>query len=215
VQRSSIALSVLCVLLLGLNGAQFIANQSLRREVADLQTQREEARQLRALLEARQLESDGGGAVARAKPRAGAKAARQPGSRSAELDRSRPLEPTEVAQPTGERMEAFRERMQEHMVNRMLDAVAETAYQRGWSPEMGADAAVIVEESWRSGTALREAVRDGELDATEAQDEMLVIRELAREELEALLGPAEHEALQKQMWTRPGLMGRVGVERPE
>lgn len=209
--RSTIAVTALCALLLGLNVAQFIANQTLNMEIEALQSQREDARTLREAADARAVRG-----AARSlgtlppHPEAAGRSDRSPESGvgvSGGPDGSAGKEAAGA-----ERMQAFRERMVDHMMNRMLDAVAETAYQRGWSAEMGADAAVIIEESWRTGAAVREAIRDGDVDSSQAHDEMLAIREIAREDLEALLGPDEHAALQKELWSRPGLMGRDGPQ---
>lgn len=208
--RSTIAVTVLCLLLLGLNVAQFIANQTLGMEVEALQSQREDARTLREATESRGMRGSAR-SLGTLPPQleAAVRSAPSPGSVGA----SGGPEGSAANEAAGEeRMRAFRERMVDHMMNRMLDAVAETAYQRGWSPEMGADAAMIIEESWRSGAAVREAIRDGDVDSSQAHDEMLAVRDIAREELEALLGPQEHAALQKQMWSRPGLMGRGGPQ---
>jgi len=104
-------------------------------------------------------------------------------------------------QPGGDyaRSSVLRDKIRDNLREGMLDAVALTAQERGWDEVLAADAAMLIEGSFLDQAAVREAIREGDLDFNDGRSEMVIIREAANDQLVELLGDAEHAELVRRI----------------
>lgn len=200
VKRVVAGLGVVVALSVVANVMLYRSNQSLRGQIVELRSE------LRAQTVARNR---------------GARKAVKPKARPMARVPQPSMEPSTANRPYGgepvgheERIRQTRDRAIDHLFSGMLDAIDETARERGWDDDTHQAVATIVEDSFMESGEIREKVRLGEVDPVQARDHMFAIREDASAALAEILGDEDHRALRETIWGKGprGRAPRAGIE---